>query len=226
MRNSGISEKKLSVITNGVNLDFFSRHHAVKHRINHISNGRFIVSYIGTLAYQYGLDNVLDTAKLLNDREDIVFLFIGEGPQKKEIENKIEQLKLVNVILLDGVPLEQVRDYYTQVDVVLIPLRNLPILESTIPVKLLESMAMGIPVIINANGVARDIMEAGRAGLYAEPDNPQKLKEKILYLSESVEIRKLMGKNGREHINMYYDREKLSNDYLILIDSLLNAKNV
>jgi len=226
IRNSGISGNKLSVITNGVNLDFFSRNHKVKYKINHISKGKFIVSYMGTLAYQYGLDNVLETAKLLKDREDILFLLVGEGPQKKEIKDKIEHSNLINVKLFDSVPLDQVRDYYTQVDIVLIPLRNLPLLESTIPVKLLESMAMEIPVIINANGVARDIMQAGKAGVYAEPDNPQKLMEKILYLYESGDIRKQMGKQGREHIKKHYDREKLANDYLALIDSLMNNKDI
>ena len=95
---------------------------------------------------------------------------------------------------MDAVPLEEVRKYYSQSDIILVPLKNLPLLESTIPVKLLESMAMEIPVLINANGIARDIMEAGKAGLYAEPDNPQVLMEKILYLCESPEIRKKMGK--------------------------------
>jgi glycosyltransferase involved in cell wall biosynthesis len=222
INNRGISVSKISVITNGVNLKFFNPGIDIKGRMDHNFNDKFIVSYIGTLAYQYGLDTILETARLMIERLDILFLFVGEGPQKNELNQRVKNKNLTNVMLKDAVPLDEVRNYYSQSDVVLVPLRNLPLLESTIPVKLLESMAMEIPVIINANGVSRDIMEAGKAGLYAEPDNPQVLMKKILYLYDSPEIRKEMGRKGRQHIVKKYDREKLSQEYLGLIHSLLN----
>jgi glycosyltransferase involved in cell wall biosynthesis len=221
----GINADKLSVITNGVNLMFFSpNHNSIESKIDHKVENKFLVSYIGTLAYQYGLDNILDTARLLIERDDIVFLIVGEGPQKTEIKNRVEKLNLTNVKILDAVPVSKVRDYYSQADLVLVPLRNLPLLKTTIPVKLLESMAMEIPVIINAEGVSKDIVEAGNAGLYVEPENPHALKEKILFLYNAPEIRQKMGKAGRQYIEKYFDREKLAEKYLNLIRSILNQK--
>lgn len=221
----GINADKLSVITNGVNLMFFSpNHNSIESKIDHKFENKFLVSYIGTLAYQYGLDNILDTARLLIERDDIVFLIVGEGPQKTEIKNRVEKLNLTNVKILDAVPVSKVRDYYSQADLVLVPLRNLPLLKTTIPVKLLESMAMEIPVIINAEGVSKDIVEAGNAGLYVEPENPHALKEKILFLYNVPEVRQKMGKAGRQYIEKYFDREKLAEKYLNLIRSILNQK--
>jgi len=219
----GISEAKVSVITNGVNVTFFSPvDKKYESKIDHNFKNKFLVSYIGTLAYQYGLDNILYTAKLLLERDDIVFLFIGEGPQKIEIKNKVKKLDLTNVKILDAVPVLKIRDYYSQADLVLVPLRNLPLLKSTIPVKLLESMAMETPVIVNAEGVSKEIMESGNAGVYVEPDNPEALRDKILYLYNEPEIRQKMGTSGRRYIEQNFDREKLAEKYLILIKSILN----
>jgi glycosyltransferase involved in cell wall biosynthesis len=222
--SGGIAPDNISVITNGVNLQVFSSDNKEKTEFNFKWKEKFIVCYIGTLAHQYGLDNIIETAELLKDQNDILFLLVGEGPQKSEIKSRVIQNSLKNVKILDAVPISEVRQLYMQSDVALIPLKDIPLLKSTIPVKLLESMAMELPVIINAEGISKEIVLDSKGGLYVKPGSPLELKEKILYLYNNPNIRKEMGAHGRQYIEQKFDREKLADQYLELINSIYKMR--
>lgn len=68
--------------------------------------------------------------------------------------------------------------------------------------KVLQYMAAGLPVVANRVGVHRDLVRDGETGFLA--DTPQEWRTAVARLAASVELRRRLGKAGREWIARHY----------------------
>ena len=87
--------------------------------------GKFVVSYIGTMGMAHGLEKVLDAAaELQHTHPQIVFLFVGEGSDKEQIISIATSRKLGNVRFVDEQPRERIPDYIHASDACLVLLKK------------------------------------------------------------------------------------------------------
>ncbi len=218
----GVPKEKITIIKNGVDLDLFkSRDDQESLKEKHGFKDRFIVSYIGTHGLSHALDKVLDTAQQLKDEKEILFLLVGEGAEKENLKRKAKRLALKNVVFLDQIDKKQLPEYYALSDVILVTLRDLPLFRSVIPSKIFEIMAMARPILISVDGESRKLVEQAQAGIFCQPENPQEMKDKILYLKAQPELRRELGRNGRHFVEEQFDRNKLADRYQELLHRLL-----
>jgi glycosyltransferase involved in cell wall biosynthesis len=218
----GIPESKMAVIKNGVDLVFFkpdSLNLELQNQLN--LKGKTVVSYIGTHGLSHALDKILDAASLLHNHKELVFLFIGDGAEKEKLIKKSQLLKLNNVRFLASVNKSELSKYYSISDILLVPLRGIPLFKTVIPSKIFEIMAVKKPILLSVDGESRQIVEEAGAGMFVEPENPQDLKDKILELIANPEKVKNMGENGRLYVEKYFDRDRLADQYLDLIESIV-----
>ncbi len=89
-------------------------------REEHGLNGKRVVMYSGNISPIHPVDTVLDAARRLRGRDDLVFLFIGGGLGKKHIDEYIAQHGLTNVRTLPYQPLDQLRYSLSAADVHLV----------------------------------------------------------------------------------------------------------
>ncbi len=214
----GIEENKISVIKNGVDLETIRQPLSIKNE----NTNKFVVTYIGTIGLSHALDKVVECAELLKDEDTILFQIIGEGAEKENLNNMIEKLSLNNVKLINKIEREQLTEYYSKADILLVTLRKLDIFRKVIPSKLFEIMAFEKPILISVDGEARSIVEKARAGLFVQPENPEDLRDKILYLKNRPDLLKEFGKNGRIFVKENFDRSKLAQKYELLLSSIIN----
>ena len=222
IRKKGVSSKKIFVIKNGVDLNKFKlieNEYTSKIKEELQISNKFIVTYIGTLGLSHAIDKVLETANLLIESKDIVFLIIGSGAEKTNLIRKKTELNLKNVIFLNQMPKDKIPLYYSISDVLLVPLKKLDLFSNVIPSKIFEIMAMSKPIIISVDGEARKIVEEAGAGLFAKPVDPSDLKEKIILLKNDPDLCLKFGKNGRLFVQNFFDRENLAINYLQLLES-------
>lgn len=211
----GISPEKIAVIKNGVDLTLFDP--AKKEpqlRRNLGLEGKFVVSYIGTMGLSHALDKVLETARLLQSESNIHFLLIGEGAEKERLLQLREKYQLNNVTFLDQIDKERLPYYYSLSDLILVTLRKLPLFQCVIPSKIFEIMAMGRPILISVDGEARKLVERAQAGRFVEPENPDAMRHAILELWQHPDILQRIGENGRRFVEQNFDRNKLADQYL------------
>lgn len=222
----GVPSEKITIIKNGVDLELFHGNGQQKVLKRKYGFGdKFVVSYIGTHGLSHALDKVLDTAQLLLDQRDILFLLVGEGAEKENLIRKAKALNLPNVKFLDQIDKHQLPDYYGLSDIILVTLRKLPLFRSVIPSKIFEIMAMARPIIISVDGESRKLVEEAQAGIFAEPENPLMLKEKILELKNNPELCSKLGSNGRKFVEAHFDRNKLADQYQNLLHKLIGKEN-
>ncbi|MDN2657999.1 glycosyltransferase family 4 protein [Cobetia sp. 14N.309.X.WAT.E.A4] len=187
----GIEGDKIDVVLNGVDLRQYSPVSPdcnLQHQYN--IQDKFVVGYLGTHGMAHALDKVLDTAVYLRHREDIVFLFVGAGAAKTEIESKARDLNLQNVRFIPRQTKDVMPSYWSLCDLALIPLRDTPVFESVIPSKMFECMAMGIPVLMALpEGEATGILRESGAGICVPPEDPITMAKAIEQLQADTERR-------------------------------------
>ena len=102
--------------------------------------------YSGNLGLAHSFDEFLEAARRLRDRPDIVFLFVGDGPRKGEVQAARDSEGLTNIRLLDYVPRDWLHASLSLADVHLISMRP-EMTGIVVPGKLYGAMAAGRPVV-------------------------------------------------------------------------------
>jgi colanic acid biosynthesis glycosyl transferase WcaI len=215
-----VPQEKISVVTNGVESDLFSPEKAnLRKQLG--AEGRFVVSYIGTLGMAHGLETLLDSAVWLQKcAPEVLFLLVGEGAEKEWLNSLALARGLHNVRFLGEQPREKIPAYICASDVCLVLLKKTELFKTVIPSKLLEFMSCARPVILGVDGQARQILEDARAGTFVEPENSKALADAVLRFADDPELCRSCGANGRRHVLQHYSRQQTAKDYLNLLRGL------
>ncbi len=185
------------------------------------AEGKFVVSYIGTVGMAHAAENIPEIAEHFRDRPDICFLIVGEGARKSKIRELVKQKKLSNVRVLPGVSKREVADYYALTDLCLVTLRNQAIFRTVIPSKIFEIMAMSKPILCSVDGECLEIIEKAECGVFAEPENVGQMVQAITRLWEQKERRLSLGKNGRQFVEIHFNRDDLARAYLDFLKTVV-----
>ncbi len=217
-----VPEDKISVVQNGVETGLFSPGDSGRLRRSLDAEGKFVVSYIGTLGLAHGLETVIAAAENLQGTDpNVQFLLVGEGADRGRILALAESKMLRNLRFVPQQAREKVPAYISASDACLVLLKKSDVFETVIPTKMLEFMSCGRPVILGVNGLAREILEQCRGGLYVEPENPAALCEAIRELQQQDSLRNSMGRKGREYVVQNLSRERTAGDYIEVLNRLL-----
>src|SRR5205814_269276 len=178
-------------------------------------DGRFVVSYIGTMGMAHGLGILIEAAARLQIvAPEVLFLLIGEGADKKRVRNIAQSRGLGNTLFLDQQPRNEIPAYISASDASLVLLKKTDLFKTVIPTKMLEFMSCAKPLILGVDGQAREIMERAQAGIFVEPENPDQLVNAVLRLVRDRALREEFGRNGRRHILENFSREETASSYI------------
>ncbi len=223
----GISEEKLALISNGVDIERFKYEIEQDHIKRTLGfENKFVVSYIGTHGMAHRLETVLDAADLLKNNSQILFLFIGDGAEKENLIRQARGRELGNVCFYDQIDRQRIPSFYQAADLFLVPLRKADLFKRNIPSKIYEIMAAKKPMIIATEGESRKLVEKHGAGISISPENSEEMAESIIYLFENGEVRRRMGENGYAYVLANASRKQLADDYLVILQALLDGKRL
>lgn len=214
----GVRLQDISVITNGADLKRFSvpaGDNSVREMLN--LNGKFIISYIGTLGMAHGLHTILRAADLLKSRADILFLIMGNGAERDSLLREKEARALENVLILPQQPIEKVPGFIAASDACAVLLRKKDIFKTVIPSKIFEAMAMARPIILGVEGECRQVVEKANCAVFIDPEDHDQLARAALQLHHAPGLCSFLGQNGRSFVREHFDREKLAWGYLNIV---------
>lgn len=216
----GVSESKIEVVTNGVDLKLFQHDEQARQEIRtkHGWQDQCVALYLGTHGMAHALDSVLRSAKELAGKAPVRFVFVGDGAEKPKLLQMAAELGLDNVEFLPPVQKDLVVKYYAAADLCLVPLRKVDLFTDVLPSKLFEIMGMSKPIVLSVDGEARKVVEQAEAGVFVEPENHVALAETLVRLHQAADERTRMGVSGRRFVERYYDRNVLADNYLSLLN--------
>ena len=217
----GIKANKISVVTNGSNIELFAPRQKDKELLEKLNlKDKFVVGYIGTHGMAHSLDFIIKSISKVEDKS-FHFLFIGDGAVKSKIVALAKELNLKNVTFLEPVKKEEVPKYLSICDVSLAPLKKDDNFKTVIPSKIFEASAMLKPTLLGVEGQAQKIIEENRAGLCYKPENERDFLEKLYMLKDKTLYKKLQ--EGCYVLARKYNRKILSAKMLYLLRKEYNS---
>ena len=153
-----------AIISNGVDLDLFgpeARSQEVRSSLGACPDD-FLVGYCGLHGLFQDLELVVEAAVKLRDHPRIKFVLVGDGPTKRRIVQLAEDHVLTNIRFSDAVPSSEIPAILASCDAGVVPL--IAELPETIPSKLFEILASGIPAVVTARSEGAALVEHFKTG--------------------------------------------------------------
>jgi glycosyltransferase involved in cell wall biosynthesis len=183
----------------------------------------FTLLYHGTVSTRHGLDVAARALALARGRyDDIRLEVVGDGDGIAPLRGLVAQLELADVVTIkEGrFPAEELRPSFERASAGIVPLSSDVFTRYMLPVKLLEYVALGLPVICSRTDTTRAYFDETMVSFF-EPGNPEELAEKIVELRSDVRKRdRLVAEAGRFLEEHSWQRER--GRYYEVIDSLLS----
>lgn len=216
-----IPKEKTSMIPNMSKIDeFWSREKnvALEQKLG-LNPNSFKIIHFGSLGLANGAETIIESAKLLKDNNLVEFLFVGGGSTEKQLIEKCRQHQLSNVKFLGKFPMKDTSEIVNLSDVSMVSFKDLPILYTNSPNKLFDSLSAGKPIIVNSAGWTKAMVEDYKCGYYVNPNKPQELVDKILFLKEHPEVVIEMGQNSRTLAETVYDKSILCKQFVETVET-------
>jgi glycosyltransferase involved in cell wall biosynthesis len=189
-------------------------------------DNKFVFLHAGAMGRCQALDFVIEAAKKLTDNNDIHFVLIGPGSEKKRLAERVKQSGLCNLEILDSVPKAQLPEFFAVCDVSIVIFANYPILEHNSANKFFDSLSAGRPVLLNYSGWQRKILEDNGAGFGCSLYDLDEFVEKVLYFHSHREHLRKMGESARRAAEESFDRDKLAAEALSMIESVVEVCDI
>lgn len=217
----GIDENKLTVVSNYINIEEFTKHEADPAIVNKYKD-HFVLSYIGGFDIHRGIESVVRSLPLLKDRIDnLKLVLVGTGQNVEIIKQIAADLNVMDRIVFEGwQPPSSLPSYIEASSICLIPHLKTLHTDNTIPHKLFQYMFYECPVISSdCNPLKRILNETG-AGLTYESNNHSDLADKILTIYNDADLQSEMGKKGKEAVLKEYNWENTSKNLIALYENI------
>lgn len=189
-------------------------------RQTHQLGNQFIVLYAGAHGMSNDLGVVLEAAQRLRDTPGICFVLLGDGKEKTALELQAKELELPNLRFVPSIPKAEMPNALAAADACIAILKPIPLYATVYPNKVFDYMAAGRPVLMAIDGVARQVVEKAEAGIFCQPGDPAKLADAVRELAADPAHARQMGANGRRYIEEHFDRVKLADQLVDLIEKL------
>ena len=225
MKAKGIPEHKISVIKNGVNLQFYDQSptnlaadEVTAFKNKYKLDGKFVAAYVGTHGMAHHLETVLEAAQLTKDEPDIVYMLVGDGAEKKKLAALANELGVNEVVrFVPQLPKSMMPVVWSVTDVSIVHLKRSPTFETVIPSKIFECLAMKKPVILGVKGESEKLIKQGECGITIEPESATEMASAIRLLKEDKQRFNQLAGNGRAFVEENFNRSKLALTFLQLI---------
>jgi glycosyltransferase involved in cell wall biosynthesis len=187
--STGIKSKKINPKEKQKNLDNVKKELGINAQTK-------IILFVGLLVPRKGIDKIIKMADKLR-KEDAVFLLAGDGPNRKEYEQQVRQLKLENKVKFLGFRTDTPRLYQAS-DLLVLPAEG-----EGLPGVVMEAMSFGVPCIASNIPCIPDLTDNGKSGYLCTKDDYKEFAAKIKELLHDKAKREKMSKEAVKKINAF-----------------------
>lgn len=181
----------------------------------------FVALHAGTVGYISGAGVIVEAARVLAKHPGILFLFVGDGPLKAQLQKKVEEYGLANVQFLPFQPEEDLSSMLAGGDVGLVVLKA-QAAATSIPSKMYGYTSAGRPVIASvapSSSVAR-FLRAGGFGWAVPPADPEALARAVLQAAADAGECRRRGRKAREFFVSEFGRRMVVNGFRQKLEGL------
>ena len=206
-RTHGIPNGRIGTVWNGVEHRGPAPDPSIRECF--VGNGKAIIGTIATLIEQKGITHLLDVASALKAKgKRCLFLIVGDGPLRKDLENKRHELDLDDMVFFLG----WVKDAASRV----LPIFDIffqPSLWEAMSMVVLEAMAAGKPIVATDVGENAYIIEDWKTGLIVKPANVDAMVGSLETVLGNPELRNTLGAAATRKYQETFTSERMAERY-------------
>ncbi len=203
--------QKIGVVYNGIDTGIFKPKESLR------PNEKFIITAgASRITARKGLKYIiLALSKLIPEFPQISFRVLGDGNERKNLEELSKELKVEkNVEFVGRVPREKTPSYYQEASLFVLPSLNEGMSNA-----MLEALASGLPIIATDTGGTKELLKDGENGFIIKMKDSDDIAEKIKKLIGNNELREKMGAKSRKIAeNMSW--KKIAEEYFNLYNNI------
>ena len=221
----GLNRKLVTVIPNGVSAsDFFPSPLPAR-------DGRVpVLLYIGTLADWQGLDIIVKALPAILEKRPVHLQIVGRGRsrQRKVLAKQIRKLGIEDhVTVQPAVPHHEIPALIASADICVAPLglndRN--VTQGACPIKVLEYMAAGRPLLASNMPIVRELVREDMDALLFSPSDPEDLARQTIALLNDFELSKRLAKSASERALTKFTWHESQKKLLKVYEKLINGQD-
>lgn len=223
----GVSETKITQIPNAVDFESFSGNDVPQPVQDELRKklsleGKYVLGFLGSFYAYEGLDLLLDTLpKLIKEDPTIHLLLVGGGPQEHNLKEQVQRLELEHHVTFTGrIPHQQIKEYYSLVDLLVFPRKSMRLTELVTPLKPLEAMAQHKLVLASNVGGHKELIEHNKTGFLFEADSLNSLCQTVIDIKNNANKNDITA-NGFEFVKNVRNWKNSVSNYQNIYKSLI-----
>jgi glycosyltransferase involved in cell wall biosynthesis len=213
-----LKDERIKVIYHGIDPEKYSDANTIDLRKSlGFTNNDFIIGFVGRLSVQKGIKYMLDTFKLVSDKQKNVHLVIaGTGELESKIKEFGSKYKLENNIHLLGFRAD-IHNLMRTFDVFL-----LTSLWEGFGIVLIEAMAAGKACVSTNSSSIPEIVADSKSGILFSPENTEAIAGALIKLISDPLLREKLGKEGQKIVKQKFTIQRMISDYENLFQELID----
>lgn len=181
----------------------------------------FILLFAGNIGEAQNLDVVLEACKILKDKTNIKFVFVGDGRRKESLELFVQENNLQKTVSFIGrYPIQTMPVFMNAADVLMFSLKDELCFNLTVPAKVQFYMSQGKPILAMINGDGAELVKEANCGLSVNAGDAEAFAKAVekMYSLPKDELNTL-GKNGE----LFYKKNFTKEQRIEHLNHLINS---
>jgi len=196
-------------------------------KLEKIQEETFNILYMGSFSGWEDIDTFFNAIKRLKRQKKIQVIVVGFTQPERlgEIVSRLQKLGIDDVFRFEGPRYgSELEDIFKRTDVGVVPLNDSKrnIIGGVIPLKMLDIMSAGIPVVTTLTPAIESAFKNGEELLLYNAGDSNTLFAQILAIAEHQELKEMVGENGRRKIEMEFSGEPWRKRILVYYSELLD----
>jgi glycosyltransferase involved in cell wall biosynthesis len=222
INKTGMPEDKVKVIYNGTrpaNQEEIKKSFSIRKELG-ISESAFIIMGVGNLIQEKGFHVLIEAfSKIKNDNDNLHLVIVGDGTERKNLEEQVRTLNLKQVLFLGR--RSDVQSLYWMADVVACP----SIWAEAFCLTVAEAMINKRLVIASSVGGIPELIDNEVTGLHVEPENAEGLQKAIERVISNPDLRSKLSLAARKRAHELFHIDRNVQQSLDLLREVINAKS-
>lgn len=212
--------KKVWYIPNAIEPDFT---YINEEKTNIRPSHNFTIAYTGAIGIANAMDCFVESAVLLKDYPNIMFLIVGDGSEKDKLVTKANGLS--NIEFKPKIQKGAVLQLLSQVDACFISWQNYEMYNYGVSANKYNDYMLAAKPIISASNIPDDPVVMANCGIQVESGNSHAIADAILKLFYMRKTeREALGKNGYNYVLQNNTYEVIAKKYEACINEVLSTK--
>jgi glycosyltransferase involved in cell wall biosynthesis len=209
---------RVFLISNGANTDIFN---PLVARSDNIDLPEKYVIFFGALSLWQGVETMLEAAQSPSWPKELSLVIVGDGVGAAKVASAAASSSTIRFVS----PLDQtvLAGLICNALCSLSPQVGQRCATGVFPLKLFESLACGVPVIVSDWPGMADLVRNGDCGLVIPPDDAEALASAVQYISDNPEIALEMGRRGADIVRKEHSWDAKAEQTLEVIRRVLSS---